>query len=185
MHKSRIQLPVVLAIIVASGNSLLLPFSAPVSSQIMYAESAIGDPPANEVRDLIESYNTDRGNLSRTYSDALSPARRARFKQFFEQWRGSLMKLNFEALTEDGRIDYLLFKNHLDHELRQLDEQAKQLAESDQLIPFAKTVFELDETRRRMESVDAPKVAAQLTAMSKQIESARRTLGGPGARGED
>jgi uncharacterized protein (DUF885 family) len=185
MQKNRVQLTIVLAVLVALANSFLLPFPLRVSANNS-AKPTNGESAPNEMRDLIENYNTDRGNLSRTYSDALSPARRTRFKQFFEQWRSSLVKLNFEALTQDGRIDYLLFKNHLDHELRQLDEQEKQLAESDQLIPFAKTVFELDETRRRMESVDAPKVAAQLTAMSKQIESLRRMLGGgPGARGEE
>lgn len=185
MRKSRIHLTIAIATLLALGNSPLIAFPARASATIKAAESFTGDSSAGEVRDLIESYNTDRGNLSRTYSDALSPARRARFKQFFEQWGNRLSQVDFEALTQDGRIDYVLFKNHLEHELRQLDEQAKQLAESEPLIPFAKTVFELDATRRRMESVDAPSVAAQLTAMSKQIESLRRMLGGTGGRGEE
>jgi len=134
------------------------------------------------MRNVIESYSNDRGSLSRTYPDGLTPSRRTRFKQFYEQWRDSLSKLDFDALGPDGRIDYLLFKNHLNHELLQLEIQAKQLAESEALIPFAKTVFELEETRRRMEPVNSAKVAAQLTAMNKQIEALRRALGpGPGA----
>jgi len=174
MRKSRIQITVLLVLIVALGNTFLLAF--PVQASLAAA---------NEMGARIESYNNDRGNLSRTNSDALSPARRARFKKFYEQWRDSLTKLNFEALSLDDRIDYLLFKNHLDHELRLLEEQTKQLSESEPLIPFAKTVFELDETRRRMESIDAPKAAAQLTAMTKLVESLRRTLGAsPGGRGE-
>jgi uncharacterized protein (DUF885 family) len=181
MRRSRVQLTVLLAFLVALSNSFLLAFPVRARGNIKTAKPAETVSPANAMPDLIESYNNDRGNLSRTYSDSLSPARRARFKKFFEEWRDSLAKLNFETLSLDDRIDYLLFKNHLDHELRLLEEQSKQLAESESLIPFAKTVFELDETRRRMESVDAPKAAAQLTAMTKQVESLRRSLGsGPG-----
>lgn len=185
MRKSRFQLTVFVAVAVALGNNFSLALPVRVRANLKAVESPLLESSANEVRDLIESYNDDRGNLSRTYSDSLSPARRARFKKFFEEWRDGLAKVNFEALTLDGRIDYLLFKNHLDHELLLLNEQAKQLSESGPLIPFAKAVFELDDIRRRMESVDAPKAAAQLTAMTKQVESLRRTLGaGPGARGE-
>jgi hypothetical protein len=185
MLKSRIQSTIAMVIVVALGISLLVPFPAGASPDIGNLKSGVADSSPRDLRDLIESYNTDRGSLSRTYSDVLSPLRRARFKKFFEQWRDSLLKLDFETLTEDGRIDYLLFKNHLDHELRQLDEQARQLAESEPLIPFAGTVFELDETRRRMEPVDAAKVAAQLSAISKQIESLRRTLSAGAGKNEE
>jgi uncharacterized protein (DUF885 family) len=182
MPKNRVQVVTVLVISVTLANSFSL--ALPVRARANNTPAASLEA-ASEMSDRIESYNNDRGNLSRTNSDALSPARRARFKKFYEQWRDNLAKLNFEALSLDDRIDYLLFKNHLDHELRLLDEQAKQLSESEPLIPFARTVFELDETRRRMESIDAPKAAAQLTAMTKQVESLRRTLGAsPFGRGE-
>jgi uncharacterized protein (DUF885 family) len=183
MRKRSIQITIALALLVAFGSSFPLAFQARARA---HNTSPAVESSANEMRDLIESYNSDRGNLSRTYSDALSPARRTRFKQFFEQWSARLSKLDFDRLTQDGRIDYLLFKNHLDHELRQLDEQAKQLTESEPLIPFAKIIFELDETRRRMEPVDAPKVAAQLTGMSKQIDALRRVVGAaPGGKSEE
>ena len=182
MSTNRIQLTIALAILFSLGNSFLLALPARASLENKGAESPALDSAGSEMREVIESYNTDRGNLSRTYADALSPTRRVRFKQFFEQWLDRLSKIDFDALGQDDRIDYLLFKNHLDHELRQLDEQTKQLAESDPLIPFAKTVFDLEETQRRMEPVDSPKVAALLTSMTKQIETLRRALAaGPSA----
>jgi uncharacterized protein (DUF885 family) len=185
MRRSKFHLTVVLAVLVALGNSFSLAIPVRARANIKAVESAELESPASEVRDLIESYSNDRGNLNRTYSDSLAPSRRARFKKFYEDWRDRLAKLNFEGLALDGRIDYLLFKYHLDHELRLLDEQTRQLSESGPLIPFATTVFELDDTRRRMESVDAPKAAAQLTAMTKQVESLRRTLGAGQGRGEE
>src|SRR6266699_4061143 len=97
--------------------------------EVKTEEKADLDLSRSEMRELLERYNVDRGNLSRTYPVALSPTTRARFRQFYTQWRDGLAKLDFGAMGEDGRIDYLLFKSHLDHELRQLDLQAKQLAQ--------------------------------------------------------
>jgi uncharacterized protein (DUF885 family) len=137
---------------------------------------------ASEMRELLESYNTDRGSLGRTYPDLLAPARRVRFKQFLEQWQALLAKVDFEKLDQEGRINYLLFRNHLDHEQRLLELQAKQWAEVESLAPFARGILELDENRRRLEPVNSPKAAALLTDMVKQIGESRRKLGdGPGA----
>src|SRR6266498_4093668 len=173
MMKHKLRLTVALTVSLALGNSFLWAIPARASREIAPALDQTG----SEMRDVIENYNTDRGSLIRTYPDALSPVRRARLKQFYEQWRDNLTKLNFDAMGEDGRVDYLLFKNHLDHELRQLEIQTKQWAEIEPFVPFAKAVFELDETRRRMAPADSPKVAALLTDVSKQIEELRRAIG--------
>ena len=58
-------------------------------------------------------------------------------------------------MSQDGKIDYILFKNHLEYELRQLDIQSRQLAEIEPLLPFAAKIIELEETRRRMEPIDS------------------------------
>ena len=99
----------------------------------------------SEMRALIERYVVDRGALNRTYPGSSSPARRDRMKQFYTQQLDSLNKINFEGMSLDGRVDFLLFKNHLDYELRQLDVQSKQFAEIEPLIPFSKVITELDE----------------------------------------
>jgi len=65
-------------------------------------------------------------------------------KQFYSDWLATLAKLDFDSMSQDGRIDYLLFKNHLDHELRQLDLKVKALAEVAALVPFAQTITDLE-----------------------------------------
>src|SRR6266567_3283546 len=189
MRRNKMQLTVTLALMLVLGSNLSLATSARApldTNDLRTARSRALDSHETEMRNLIESYSTDRGILNRTYPDALTPSRRARFKQFYEQWRDSLSKLDFNAMGPDDRIDYVLFRNHLNHELLQLDIQTKQLAESDALIPFASTVFELEETRRRMEPVNSAEVAAKLNAMNKQIDGLRRALGsGAAAKAED
>lgn len=133
-------------------------------------------PPESEMRGAIERYTTDRASLARSYPVALSPARQARFKQFYTDWLAALQKLAFDTLTQDDKVDYLLFKNHLDHELRQLDIQTKQMAEIAPLLPFAANITELEEVRRRMEPIDSPRVAALLTDLKKQIDERRKAV---------
>jgi hypothetical protein len=95
------------------------------------------------MRAAIERYTVDRGSLMRSYPVVMSPNRRTRLKKFYEENLNSLKSLDFDAMSQDGKIDYLLFKNHLEYELRQSDIQDKQLAEIQPLLPFADTIVEL------------------------------------------
>src|SRR5262249_39868093 len=112
----------------------------------------------------------------RSYPVESSPARLGRFKQFYADWLATLGKMNFDAMSLDGKADYVLFRFHVEHEQQQLELQAKSLAEIAPLLPFAETITALAEARRRMESIDSRKVAAQLNELTTQIESSRRTL---------
>jgi uncharacterized protein (DUF885 family) len=134
------------------------------------------DPKPSELRAVIERYTADRGSLFRFYLVEASAARQTRMKQFYNDWLASLAKLDFDKMSQDGRIDYLLFKNHLEHELRQLDLQSKALAEVAPLIPFAQTITNLEDSRRRMEAVQSPKIALLFTQMSKQIDATSKAV---------
>jgi uncharacterized protein (DUF885 family) len=159
--------------------SSISPMSASPASR-----SAAGDAPDlgdldlsnSEMRVAIERYVADRGSLSRSYPVEMSPARLTRFKQFYSDWLALIGKMNFDTMGQDGRIDYVLFKYHLNHELQQLDVQARALAEIAPLLPFAQTITDLAEARRRMEKIEPPKVAALLNDLNKQIESTRRSV---------
>ena len=132
----------------------------------------------SEMRAAIERYTADRGSLTRSYPVAISPARRARFQKFYEEWLASLKSLDFDSFSQDGKIDYLLFKNHLEYELRQLQLQAQQFAEVQPLLPFAATMIDLEEARRRMEPINSGQVAATLTELKKQVDERRRLVEG-------
>jgi uncharacterized protein (DUF885 family) len=130
----------------------------------------------SEMRSAIERYTVDRGSLTRSYPVSVSPWRRERFKKFYTEWLASLQSLDFDSMSQDGKIDYLLFKNHLEYELRQLDIQARQISEIEPLVPFARKIVELEEARRRMEPIDSAKTAATLNDLRKQVDEQRRTI---------
>ena len=135
-----------------------------------------GKTPVSEMRSTIERYAVDRGSLMRSYPVAVSRTRRERLKKFYNEWLASLQSLNFDSMSQDGKIDYLLFKNHLEYELRQLDIQSRQLTEIEPLLPFATKIIELEEARRRMEPINSAKTAATLNELRKQVDERRRAI---------
>jgi uncharacterized protein (DUF885 family) len=134
------------------------------------------DSSPSEMRSAIERYTVDRASLNRFYTITGSATRTARLKQFYGEWLARLAQMNFDAMSQAGRVDYLLFKNQLEYEQRQLDIQARQYAETELLIPFAKRIIEFEESRRRMEPINSAKTADALTRLSRQIEDTRKSL---------
>jgi uncharacterized protein (DUF885 family) len=134
------------------------------------------DSSRSELRPAIERYTADRATLARTYPIEISSNRQARMKQFYAEWQGHLAELNFDSLSPEGRIDYILFRNHLQHELRQLELQNKFHEEEAPLLPFAGAILSLEDARRRMDPVDSPKAAAVLADLAKQIEQSRQSI---------
>lgn len=165
-----------IAIALISGPSNRTAAKNVHSTVRLATDLADGDVPASELRGSIERYAADRGSLFRFYPVEASPARRARMKQFYTDWLASLARLNFDSMSPDGRVDYLLFKNHLDHELRQLEIQERAVAEITPLAPFAQTITDLEDARRRMDAIDSPKIAAVLTKLSKQIDATSKAV---------
>src|SRR5215831_936491 len=133
----------------------------------------------SEMRPIIENYVADRGSLQRSFFVNNSPARRERFRKLYQDALDRIQKLNFDGMSQEGKVDYILFRSHLEHELRQLDIEAKQQAEIEPLIPFGKTIVEMEESRRSMETFDSAKAAqaaATLNNLKKQVEDTRRRV---------
>jgi uncharacterized protein (DUF885 family) len=132
--------------------------------------------PASRLRGVIEKFSEDYGSLNRFYTAPTSPNRLMRFKQFYSDHLAFLNKQNFNALNRDEQIDYLLFTNYLDHEGRELDRYSKQLDEMSALLPFAKTISDLEDARRKLEGIDSAKTAGLLNELSKQVVATQKNI---------
>ena len=117
----------------------------------MFAQMAVGqvdqlgvynDPPSR-LRGMIERFDADHGILERFYSAQTSANRSARFKQLYADELAVLAGLNFDALNHDEQVDYVLFKNYLDHEIKEQTRRDAQVAEMAPLMPFAKTISDM------------------------------------------
>lgn len=129
-----------------------------------------------QVAGVIKRFTADRGSLMRFYSAPYSPIKRERFKQFYTEWLDALRHIDFDQLSQQEKVDYVLFKIQLDYELRQLDIEELRFAEMDPLIPFAKSLIELEDTRRHMQPIEPPKVAALLNTLTKKIDETKKSL---------
>lgn len=142
--------------------------------------ASYNDPPSR-LRGVIEKYQEDRGFLNRFYSATTSPNRSARFKQLYDQQLALLSKLDFDKLNHDEQVDYVLFKNYIEHEIKEQDRYDAQLAEMSSLIPFMRTISDLEDTRRTLKDLDQAKAAVTLNALAKQIVDTQKSFDGPSA----
>src|SRR5205823_3785116 len=79
------------------------------------------------------------------------------------------------------QVDYVLFKNYLDHELKEQARSPARLAEMADLMPFARTISDLEDARRKLETIDSAKTAVLLTDLAKQIAVTQKSFEGPSA----
>lgn len=156
----------------------------PSGNKSAASDATTDDWSQSEMRPIIEYYVADRGSLQRSFFVNNSAARRERFRKFYADALERIQKLNFDSMSQEGKVDYILFRSHLEHELRQLDIEAKQMTEIAPLIPFGKTIVEFEESRRRMEPMDSAKAAETLNNLKKQVEDTRRQVEA-GLRGGD
>ncbi len=133
-------------------------------------------PPSSELREVVERYSTDRAALLRRYGVEFSPTRRTQLREFTAAWQAQVRAMDFEKLGADGHIDYVLLLNRLRHEQLLLDREEKNWNETLALLPFAGTVIEFQESRRRMESIDSATAAATLAKLTEAIEKTRKAV---------
>jgi len=134
------------------------------------------DPSYSEMRFMLEQYAMDRAALNRFYSIPVSSMRLERMKQFLKNQQKELERIDFEAMDQDGRIDYILFKNQLEYELRQITNQEKRIKEVSTLMPFCETIVNLEENRRKMTSINPSEIAGQMAELRQQIEQVGKTI---------
>ena len=127
----------------------------------------------SELANVVERFTADDNSLQRRYDAEDSPARRTRMREFYSGWRERLREHDFGRLSQEGKVDYVLLDNHLQHELALLDRREKQLAEILPVVPFMDRLLGLQDARRSLESPDHSALARTLAGIAKQVDSLR------------
>jgi uncharacterized protein (DUF885 family) len=125
---------------------------------------------------VIELFMADERSLQRAYPLRLSPTHTERFEHFYKGELASLNSIDFDSLSQEDKVDYLLLKNQLTADLHQMAIKDRQLKEMQPLLPFAGTIEQLLEKKRLMVRPDAEQDAELLSAMVKQIDATRKQL---------
>ena len=144
--------------------------TAPASAQDV---AGLVGAESSELAPVVERYSADRVALGRRWAVSYSPERTRRFNEFFSGWQQEIDALGFEALSLEGRVDYVLLLNELRYQLDLLTREAGLAAEMDGFISFTSLIVELEERRRRREPVESEAAAARLAELPAEIEAAR------------
>lgn len=132
--------------------------------------------PATDMRDVVGRYSADLGSLRRTWRVEGSPQRAERLRRFFEDERRELDALDFDALDQDGKIDWLLLSNEVGYEERALGIERLRWEEIRELVPFVEPIAALADAQRRFEPVDARAAAGVLDQLAKDVAARRKDV---------
>lgn len=131
---------------------------------------------ATELVNLITTYQADRGALSRLYTNRLSAEYFSRMESFNQDYLKSLQAQNYDVLSEDGKIDYVLFRNYLEKELATLDLEKRAFTEVQAVIAFGKPLEDFVTARRRAKQPNSQELAATWNQVAKTIDAQLKAL---------
>ena len=145
------------------------------------APQALKGVEANEsigpMRSVVERYEEDRRALERYFGPRrVGGAAAQRMARFLKEQGAVLDGVDFGSLDRPGRVDYLLLRNTLGFEAKQLGHEQRQSEEVAPLLPFAGTIVGLEDARRRGKPLDAEGAAKQMTEIAAQAAEVRKGL---------
>lgn len=122
------------------------------------------------VAPLMERFQADEGALQRRYPHEFSARAQERMVDFYEAALMELSHQKFGSLPRDGQVDYLLFENTLKHRIKITELNAEKTKDVAPVVPFLSQLLTLDEELRDFKAADGEAIAAQLTAIKKQVD---------------
>jgi uncharacterized protein (DUF885 family) len=137
----------------------------------------------SELRDVVDRFEADRRALQRFHNVPGSSERRAKTRSFYEAWLAALPRLDFDALSQQGRVDYVLLRNQLEYQLMLLGREERNARETDALVPFAESIIRLQEDRQKLNFIRADSAVTELQRIRAAVERARDSRAAAGATG--
>jgi len=131
---------------------------------------------ATELVQLINTYQADNGALQRLYSNSLSAEYFQRMESFNQDYLKALQAYNYDSFSEDGKIDYVLFRNYLEKELSELNLDRKAFVEVSGVLAFASSLEEFVKGRRRAVRPNAQDLAASWNQVAIKVDQQLKAL---------
>lgn len=126
--------------------------------------------------DFIREYQADQNSVSRFYDLDWSETRLERLERHYKDWQQKLKALDFDALDQQGRIDYLLLHNKLNSESADLRLDREWMEQMKELLPFRRPLLDLEIGRRRMAAVDPAGAAEIVGAIPDQVKKLKARI---------
>lgn len=139
----------------SSDERLLTPDSSTAHQPLFAKDACI------TMQDRIRRSMTDEQDLKSFWSVNSSPNRYNALSEFYLGEIAGLQTAPFDLYDQEGRVDYLLLKSHLERALRREKLEHKRNRDADTLLPFAPPLIALIEARQacEFEALDPKHVA--------------------------
>ncbi|MDX5479539.1 MAG: DUF885 domain-containing protein, partial [Cyclobacteriaceae bacterium] len=131
----------------------------------------LGNSLATELYPAISSYQADRGALARKYNNPLSDEYFQRFDKLYKDWLKSLESMPYESFSLDGKMDYQLFKNHLEKELFFHGLAYDDFKQVSHVVDFKADLEKFYQTRRLAVKPNAQEIAATFAKTEVNIKA--------------
>ncbi len=138
----------------------------------------------SEMRNTVERFSADRSVLLRRYRQQYSKTQRSVLAGFYAAWLDKIKTIDFNALSHDAKIDYVLLRNKIEQSQDDMAHDMQVYADVGALIPFADSIWALEDARRSMKAVGPESAARTLTSITTQANAIRAKFDvAPGGRG--
>ncbi|WP_111309920.1 DUF885 family protein [Confluentibacter sediminis] len=120
--------------------------------------------------DLINSYSADKRAINTFYNNRESEEYYQRSIDLYKEWDKKIDGIDFQKLTQQEKVDYLLLKNLIKKESYFLDLDYKAFKEVAYIADFTKDILPFIVERRRGKKPNAQVLAKTLTTASNSVE---------------
>jgi uncharacterized protein (DUF885 family) len=151
----------------------------PDSKTLAPSLTALVGRPTSELAAVVTRFSSDANSISRRYDANNSPDQRSRTREFHLEWSRRLAEIDFDRLSHEGKVDYVLLNKEIKHELMLLDRQETQRGETLALLPFADRLLALQDMRRDLRTVDPRAASTALAAATREADSLRMLIESP------
>ena len=133
--------------------------------------------PCQVMPQLITNYDADRASLRIAYTVEYSPERRARFEKLDRDYLERLSKIDFNSLSQECQVDYILFKKAREEQLRLAEAEQEAVEKVNKWFPFAEAIYAEEQFRRDGSEIpDSKTIALRYADITKQIKVLRKQV---------
>ncbi len=154
--------------------ALALPITAPAASPKPLAKPSATS--TSSLASLVSEFEADDQSVSSFYDLPRSAVRFDRLEKLYTAWQARLTSVDFDALNQSGRVDYVLLRAGLEQSLAEIARDRKRVTDMDHLLTFRGIVHELEQARWRGEPANAQAAATKLAELTKQAKQIKERV---------
>ena len=125
----------------------------------------------SKLADLVSELEADTKALNHTYIIQESQEYYQRFSSFYELWMKKIAAIDFNALKQQEKVDYILLKNLVNKEVYYLNQEYTAFKEVSDVSKFTNDIFPFINQRRRGKKPNSKELAQLLQDALNSIET--------------